>query len=480
MVQVEQILEQNYKKWKQKEHLYEKENGVYQPITYGDFWERTHGLAKYLISLGLKEKRILLYGENSIQYMIADFAILNYVGVSVCVSKEWKMTELQQAISFLGISCVIYGDEKKDIIEEIAKEYDSLTYLSMAMLKQIEKSREMCVPKQENQCCKIVFSSGTTSNPKAVMLSKKNLFAGVDSLYKRCPFQETDVDYLFLPLSHTYGGIYNFLYSLVFGFSVYLCSDISLIGQEILEVNPTLFCGVPVIYRKFYENYGSNIAQGFGKRIQYLFCGGAHFDENIRKAYKESGLNLMEAYALSETASTFAIQYPYDPDVCSVGTIAEDLDVKVIQKDANGIGEIVVKGDNVFLGYAENKALTESVFTEDGYFKTGDLGYIEADERNGGYKLYITGRIKSLLIGENGENIDPDYVEKVICEKNTNINKVLVYMQEGALGCHIYVKEELGEDWVTFFEEVNEILPAYERIKQFDIVIDSVEKRMKQ
>ncbi len=480
LIGIEQVLENNYQRWKEKEHIYEKVGGTYQAITYGDFFECVNGLAEYLLAQGMWNKNIMIYGENSTNLMIADFAVLNYVGVSVCVSKEWKAEELKQTIRFLDISCVIYSEEKAEIIKEVVEEFPALTYISMAFFQEISPKTEKPIPREETLCCKIVFSSGTTSNPKAVMLSKKNLFAGVASLYQRCPFDETDVDYLFLPLSHTYGGIYNFLYSLIFGFSIYLCSDISKMGQEILEVNPTLFCGVPAIYKRFYENDGEKINQAFGNRIQYLFCGGAYFEEHMRKAFKESGLNLMEAYALSETASTFAIQYPYDSDISSVGTVAEDIEVKIINPNRSGIGEIVVKGDNVFLGYAKNQALTESVFTPDGYFKTGDLGYLEVDEKHGGYKLFVTGRIKRLLVGANGENIDPEHIEKLIYEKDTNISKALLYMQEGRLGCHIYLKVPKNHNWETFFEEINAILPSYEKIKQYDIQTDSIEKRMKQ
>lgn len=483
MIQFEEILKSNWEKWNYKEHIYEKINGEYKGMTYGDFVMQTRSLANYLISRGLKHKSIMIYGNNSSKYMMADLAVLHYVGVSVCVSKEWKETDLKQAIDILDISCVLYGDEKKDIIGEVAKECSKPIYMSLD--EAIEASKECSYEDIEQtdyeSCCKIIFSSGTTSNPKAVMLSKRNLFAGVDSMYRRCPFNENDVDYLCLPLSHTYAGIYNFLYSMVFGFSIYLCSDNSVMAQEILEVNPTLFCGVPLIYKRFYEGYGANIAKAFGSRIKYLFCGGAFMDEDIRRAYKESGLNMMEAYALSETASTFSIQYPYDPDVKTVGTVAEDIDVKIINADEQGIGEIVVKGDNVFLGYVGNKELTESVFTSDGYFKTGDLGYLKEDEKNGGQKLYIVGRIKKILIGGNGENIEPEHIEKMICEKDSNINKAQLYIQDGRLCCHIYVKVFHSEkDWDAFFEEVNSFVASYERIKQYDIILDSDEKRWKQ
>ena len=339
MIQLEKVIGDNCKKWNHKEHIFEKVNGEYIGITYGDFLEQTRSLASYLLSRGLKKKSILIYGNNSCKYMMADLAVLHYVGISVCVSKEWKEAELKQAIELLDISCVLYGEDKRDVINEVAKDCAMPIYISMdeAFTEAGNCTYDVLEQTEDESCCKIIFSSGTTSNPKAVMLSKKNLFAGIDSMYRRCPFNENDVDYLCLPLSHTYAGIYNFLYSMVFGFSIYLCSDNATMAQEILEVNPTLFCGVPLIYKRFYEGYGSHIAKAFGSRIKYLFCGGALMDENIRRAYKDSGLNMMEAYALSETASTFAIQYPYDPDVKTVGTIAEDIDVKILNADEDGI-----------------------------------------------------------------------------------------------------------------------------------------------
>lgn len=479
MIDFEQRLRENYRKWRDREYVYEKKKGCFQAVSYGEFLDNVRGFAKHLLSLGLAGKNIMVYGENSSAYMVSDLAVLHYVGVSVCVSKEWKAKEVLRAISLLDVSCVIYGPEKQEIMKEVAEEFPKLLFISMDKVSGF-RSEEHLVPREEDTCCKIVFSSGTTAMPKAVMLSKRNLFAGLDSLYKRCPFHEEDVDYLFLPLSHTYAGIYNFLYSLVFGFQIYLCSGMKELAGELLEVNPTIFCGVPVVYRKLYEAYRSKLAVAFGNRIKYLFCGGAHFAEGMRQAYKDCGLNMMEAYALSETASTFAIQYPFDPDVKTAGTVAEDIDVKVLNPDENGVGEIAVKGDNVFLGYANAEVLTVSVFTEDGFFKTGDLGYLLPDEEHGGIRLYITGRKKKVLIGENGENIEPTHIEKIICEKNDNINKALLYIQDGKVGCHIYLMLPENRDWEAFFEEVNSELSGYERIRQYDVLVDSVENRLKQ
>ena len=480
---IEKTYRENYKKWYNKEHIFEKKNGVYQSVTYGEFIDTACGMAGYLISQSLKNKKIMLYGDNSCDVMLADFAILNYVGVSVWVSNQWQEKELIYAIRTLGIECLIYGDEKQEIIENISKQFPNLRTLRAYDIKNNADKTEFdsnLSLTDENECCKIVFSSGTTAAPKAIMLSKKNIFSGVESLYKRCPFYERDTDYLFLPLSHTYGNIYNFLYSFVFGFSVYLCTDISVISQEILEVNPTIFSGVPAVYRRFYEGYGTHIGRAFGSRIKYLFCGGAKFDTDIIKAYKDNGLKFMNAYALSETASTFAIQYPDDMDIECAGTISEQIQVKVIDADKDGIGEIAVKGDNVFLGYANDEVLTKNSFTADGYFRTNDMGYLKADEKNGEYKLYITGRKGSIIIAENGENIEPKHIEQKICEKNENISKAVLYIHEGQVACRVYLKQFQEYNWQQFFDEINSELLKYERVKHFEIKMENEDRSWKE
>ena len=490
MRNLEKILRHNYEKWHDREYLYEKVDGAYRAVTYGAFLDNVQRLALWLLERGLSEKPVMIYGDNSIHLMTADLAVLHYVGISVCVSKDWSAADVLRAARQLDISCILYGGEKQEVIDTVRKEMPGITCINMSGFPEIfsanprsnapENSAGDCVPRDEEACCKIVFSSGTTSMPKAVMLSKKNIFAGLDSLYRRCPFDESDVDYLFLPLSHTYGGIYNFLYSLVFGFRIYLCSDIGEMAQEIQEVSPTIFCGVPLIYRRFYEQCGNGLFAAFGSRIRYLFCGGAYFDENIRRAYRDSGLNMMEAYGLSETASTFSIQYPEDEDSESVGTVAEELEVKILAPDERGVGEIAVRGDNVFLGYAGEPELTKRVFTEDGYFRTGDLGFLRPDERHGGFRLYLSGRMGRMLVGENGENVEPTHIENLISGRNTNIVKAVVYLEERRLACKIYLTNPEDRDWGVFFAEVNTQLPACEHIKSWHILADSAGERWKQ
>lgn len=473
---ISKLIKDNYEKRPNKKYIYEKINGEYQGITFKDFIEKTNYLGYYLLDKNLKDKNILLIGKNSINYMITDLAILSYVGVVVNINKDTKEKEIKEIINNTNIECIIYDEDKKEEIDKIKEEYENIFYLSMNEYEDIfnsYKNRELFnfEEKDNDKCSKIVFSSGTTSNPKAVMLSLKNIFAGWESLQRRTKFYESDVIYLFLPLHHTYAGIYNFLYSLISGLSIYLSSGIENIGKELQEVNPTIFCSVPLLYRKIYEVAQDKLKYAFGKNIRFLYSGGSPFPKEIREVYLQNNLPLLEAYALTETASSFSIDYPNDKDKDSVGTIFEDIDVIVKNPDENGIGEIAVKGDNVFIGYYNNDQATKNAFDENNYFLTGDLGYIKNN------KLYLVGRKKKILIGENGENIYPEDIEKKLKEKNNNITHVKAYLKNNKLVCAIYVKE---------YENLDELIKTYnlectkkDIIKDYEIILDTPENRLK-
>lgn len=485
MIKIEEVLKNDYKKWKNNDYIFEKENGIYKSITFGEFIEKSVYLAEYLLSKNLKNKRIMLFSENSINWMITDIAVMSYVGESVTISKEWKYDDVNYSISLLNVDCIIYSISKKDIIRKLENKYEDILYICIEEYDEIfKKGKELndkkvkmfdFESKSDDECVKIIFTSGTSAMPKAVKLSLKNIFSGVKSLSLRTKFDESDICYLFLPLTHTYGNIYNFIYSLLSGYKIYLSSSIQNISNELLEVNPTIFCSVPLIYVNMYNAAKDNLKIAFGNRIKYLFCGGANWDKNIRKFYKDIGLNLIEAYALSETASSFAIEYPNRNDFESVGTIFEDIDVKVINKDENGYGEIVVKGDNVFLGYANNEEETKQAFTEDGYFKTGDIGFID-DKK----KLYITGRKKKILLGNKGENISINRISNKIKELNKNISSIKIFIKNEKLNCSIYVKMEDSTNWEKIISDYNNNCPKYERIDEYQIIIDSVDTRLKQ
>ena len=232
-------------------------------------------------------------------------------------------------------------------------------------------------------------------------------------------------------MSHNYADIYIFYYSFISGLSLYICSDTAKIGEELREVRPTIFCAVPLIYERIAEAYNGDVSQAFGDRIRFLFAGGAPIKDELKATYKKAGLEILNAYALTETASSFAIDYPGQTDTDAVGTVFEELDVKTIDTDENGVGEVCVKGDCVFCGYTTE---TVNPFTEDGYFKTGDLGYVKDG------KLFITGRKKKVLIGSNGENIYVTDIQAKLRKMDSNINFVSLSLKDDKLDALFFLQ----------------------------------------
>ena len=494
---IQDVLKENFKKWGNKNFIYTRIGNEFVAKTFEQTINDVWALTESLLHLGLEKKHILIYGENSYEWAISDLAIMGYVGVTVAANKEWKEHDLENMINIADVKCIIYSNTKKELIENIKQKFD-IKYISiqddLPML--LEKGYELLEQKtikdsfrERNieEMCKIVFTSGTTSTSKAVMLSGKNLFCGFESLYKRAKMGLEDKTYLFLPLNHTYAGIYNFLACLYFGMELYLCSDNDKIFEELQMVKPTIFCAVPLIYERVYamlgevvikeaqinknEAYIKKVKDMFGGNIKYLFCGGAKHNIEIRKFYKDIGFQMLEAYALTETASSCSIEYCDSKNIKSVGTIFEDIEVEFIDIDENGYGEIIVKGDNVALGYYNNEKETNKVFDENGYFHTGDIGYKDEND-----ELYLVGRKRRNILFSNGENIYPDEIEELIIN-NEEITKVKVYEKDEKITATIYVKEDIDVDKII--ENINKILPTYKNIKQYEVIQDTINTRLK-
>ena len=457
-----------------KEYIFERDGDSFYGRTFARFADDVRALASALLARGLHGRNIILYGENSYDYMVADIAVMGYVGVSATLSKEWQPRDLINAAKLLDAAAVIYSPKKEDAVNALRESFPDALYIPMNGLSAfISEQHPEPQPLPTDSCCKIIFSSGTTGMPKAVMLSQDNMFANWDTLKKRSPFTSEDKDYLFLPLSHTYGGICNFLYSLITGMSIYICSDTKLIMEELQMVKPTIFCAVPLIYEKLYaacrEN-GIPPAAALGGNIRYLFSGGAYLRPGIRKFLKGNGLNLLEAYGLSETSSLISCEYTNADDFESVGTVLENIDIRIDLPDADGAGEILVRGGNVFTGYYGNPSATASALSGDGWFRTGDLGSL----RNG--RLYLKGRKRRMILLSNGENVYPDELEAMFAEY-PQLSKVKVYERDGAIHAALYATSECDGD--AMLSEVNAKLPKYARITACEVIRDNIEARMK-
>lgn len=469
---IKDILEENIEKYGDNEYIFEKIESEYRPNTYRKFYYDVLKVASLLQKRHKIDDKIIICAENSYNYMVADAAIMGYTCVSATLSKEWGEYDLSNAIEIIKPVTFIYSNSKKEIVNELMKKYTEIEYLEIEniipeSLGDIDMERI-----DGTNPSKLIFSSGTTGMPKGVLLSQENMFACYDSLTRRAYMDSDDIDYLFLPLSHTYASIWNFMISLINGMKIYLCSNTKLMFQEILEVKPTIFCAVPLIYERLYavcleKNINPEIL--LGGKIRFSFSGGARLKPEIRRFMKEHKINFLEAYGMTETSSLISVEYPNWDDYESVGTILENIECMIDNPDQDGIGEIILKGENVFSGYYKNDYQTDKVFDENKYFHTGDLGKIV------GNKLYVSGRKKRVIIFSNGENIYPDDIEEMF--NDSNITKVKVFDKEGIIFASIYVKEY--KDYGEYIVGINKKLPAFSHIKGYEVIIDNIEARQK-
>lgn len=466
---VNALLKDDYRKWKDYGYIYEKKNGAFEGKTFGRFIEDTYKLAYYMLSQGLKDEKMIIFGKNSYELMVTDLAATAFAGISVVIAKDTKAESLLRLIRAIDAKAVFYAPEKREEMEKVRAETD-IPCFCFEEYDAIPEAPSLDLPSRDpDVCSKIVFSSGTTGPSKGVKLSLRNIFFGYEELSKRVQYDTTDRCYLFLPLNHVYGSCYCYYLSLIDGYRIYLASSTRNIPQELLETEPSFFCAVPLVYRKLLDQYGDDIKNAFGPRIRYLFCSGAPCPKELRDAYQD--LEMLQAFGMSETAASFAIDYPGDQEEDTSGTIFSNIDARVYAPDDDGVGEIIVKGDNVFLGYLDEE-LTRSVFDEEGYFHTGDLGTI----RNG--KLILTRRMNKTLLGSNGENIDATALAELLRSLDDNISRVVLSMPRDQLVAEIFVKDT-GKDLQDTLRKYNEQVLHHEQIHEMEIHRDDLEKRLK-
>lgn len=467
------ILKTGLEKFGNDDYIIELTNNGEIHHTYSEFVHDVYRFAGFLQHHHFIGKKIGIYSENCYRYMVSDAAIMGFVGTSVTFSRDWTAFELIRSIRQIGLDALIYSEHRQDVIDRLKEELPDICCLSMDETAELTDYPLPNAVPDTDVCAKIVFSSGTTGEPKAVMLSQDNMFENYDNLLKRAPMNHSDSCYLFLPLHHTYGAICTFLYSLISGMSLYLCHDTKRMMEEIRRVRPTVFCAVPLILERIYDySMQNNIRprEILGGHIRYLFCGGAYLKPEIRKYFKNHDINLYEAYGLSETSSLISAEYPNRDDYESMGTVFESVRLKIDSPDADGVGEITVKGRNIFLGYCHNQEATDRAFDKDGYFHTGDLGRVKNN------KLYYAGRIKRVIVLSNGENIYPDDIEARF-SKYKGISRVSVFAREKKIVANIFISEECDTSGIV--EEVNSTLPKYSRIHDYSVIKDIPGVRLK-
>lgn len=444
-------------------------------ITYQEMYEKVNFLGTSLIKMGLKDKKIAIISENRYEWEIAYFAITCGTGIAVPLDKSLTKTEIATTLKRAEVEAIFCSKKYENILLEVQKELEGLKYIisfdgnnSISFNRLIGDGRQLIVAgntefidaqiNNENVGF-IMFTSGTTEKSKAVMLSHKNVCSNLVNVAQIFPINSTDIALSVLPLNHVLEGLFCLLLTIYNGATRTYCYDLKDIVEDINKNKISFMGAVPAIYEYIYKR----IDEINKENINIFMSGGASLETEVEQAFKENGINLIQGYGITETAPVVSMSNNEIHKIGSVGKAIPNTELKLVNKDEDGIGEIAVKGKNVFLGYYQNTEATEQVLKE-GWFYTGDLAQID-DE---GY-VYLHGRLKNMIVLPNGKKVFPEEMETVInqikgvkeslvFDKKIGENKICI--------CAEIVCEDLKQkqDILEQIRELNKNIPVYKKI----------------
>ena len=437
----------------------EGKNKTYENITYKMLLEQINALGTKLYSMGLKNKRIAILGRNRYEWALGHLTSLLGGIISVPLDKDLQVDELENSLIRSKADAIYFDEKYIEKIEEIknrnntnVKEYicmskiagyDDIHTLKEEGQKLLEEGNKEYISAKidENVMNILLFTSGTTSKSKAVMLSQKNIASNVYAMQRVEDIRSTDSNLAFLPMHHIFGST-CLIVMLACGVRTSFPDGLRYVAQNLKEYEVSLFVGVPLLVEAIYNKVVKEIdKQGktkliknairvsnfllklhidirrklfkpiidqLGGKMRFVISGGAPLDPKIQKGFIDLGINVAQGYGLTETSPVIAAENMYKSRTGSIGVPMENVTVEIVNKDDNGIGELRAKGPNVMLGYYENDEETNKVL-KDGWFYTGDLGYIDKD----GF-IFITGRQKNMIVLKNGKKIFPEEIETLV------------------------------------------------------------------
>lgn len=457
--------------------------------------------AKNLLLNYSKSQHVAVLGASSYEWIVTYLGTVFAGRVIVPLDKELTEAELIEQITKADVNCLFYDDEYLDVAKIIEKQ-TSIKIAHMSQLLLPCKNNIMLPGIEPDKMSAILFTSGTTGKSKGVMLTQRNIAnnvrQGMSALNAR---HNQDVILSVLPLNHAYeftGTILGMIYK---GVTICISSGLKYLQKELKEYQPTLMFVVPLIVEKLYEKVESaikdnnkekqykliskvtyflyqhgidishlffkKITNTFGGRLKRLMCGGAPLQTSMIRKYNVLGINLFQGYGLTECSPCLAANIDRYQRIGSVGKIVDQCELKTVD------GEIWAKGISVSVGYYNNPTETEKAFYN-GWFKTGDLGYVDED----GF-VFLTGRKKNLIILDNGKNVSAEELEDYICQI-PYISEAIVYGKNNLIVAEIYIDSTKftipAEQVEADIDEINSKLPAYKNINNFCIRSTPFEK----
>ena len=494
----------------------EGKNKTYENITYKMLLGHINALGTKLYNMGLKNKRIAILGRNRYEWALGHLTSLLGGIVSIPLDKDLQIDELENSLIRSKADAIYFDEKYIEKIEEIKSRnttnvkkyicmskmagYDDIYSLKEEGQKLLEEGNKEYISAKidENAMNILLFTSGTTSKSKAVMLSQKNIASNIYAMQRVEDIRSTDSNLAFLPMHHIFGST-CLIMMLACGVRTSFPDGLRYVAQNLKEYEVSVFVGVPLLVEAIYNKVVKEIdKQGktqliknairvsnfllkfhidirrklfkqiidqLGGKMRFVISGGAPLDPKIQKGFIDLGIDMVQGYGLTETSPVIAAENMYKSRTGSIGIPMENVTIEIVNKDDNGIGELRAKGPNVMLGYYENEEETKNVL-KDGWFYTGDLGYIDKD----GF-IFITGRQKNMIVLKNGKKIFPEEIETLVnridlveeCmvfgmpdEKDKNDVKLSVKV--------VYNKDEVKQKYGDIsFEEIRDII--WNRIK---------------
>jgi len=448
-----------------------------QTLTYNEVLEKVERLAQWLAAQGVKKgDRVAVSGKNSPEWATVYVGALFAGAVIVPIDYALHEKEIENLLRASDPKVFFVDEERYEHFKSNTDKSKPAVYsltpkFADTYVYDLKTDKKSDIrPAEENDTAAILFTSGTTGTPKGVMLSHKNLVSDCYIAQTNLEIFETDVFYALLPIHHSYTMQAVFIESLSVGAELVFAKSmaVSRMLRELREGKITMLLGVPLLFNKLLAGILKGIKEkGFivygiirmlmgisymikkitgvnpGKKmfkavlekasistIRIAISGGGPLAASVFRMYQELGIDFIQGYGLTETSPIIALNPKEHFKIESVGRFFHPyMEMKILDPDENGIGEVIVKGPMVMQGYYKMEKETAEVFTPDGWFKTGDLGKLDSENY-----LYLAGRAKNLIVTEGGKNVFPEEIENAF-QLFTDIEQITIqgYLQDVAM-----------------------------------------------
>ena len=548
---IKEIFEHSIKTYANKEFILEKfdPKGKYEEISYEQFGKDVIGFGTALNRVLKLENRprIMILSETTYDWYVSYVTLLCGDAIAIPTDKELPENELENVVKRSKADAIIYSEKKADSVKKIMEKFPQVKYFIKMYSEDGLQNKTVGMQYLINEGTKFVnsgddyfakvqtdpdefkvllFTSGTTSNAKGVMLTSRNLAENINAATAYAKVYPEDRFFSVLPLHHTYESTIGFLLPMAWGSSIAVCQGLKHIVPNMLESKPSVLISVPLLIENLYKKINasikkagkdglvgsmlhitnalkmvgvdvkrkvfSDIYENLGGNLRFIVSAAAPIDAKIGKWVEDIGITFLQGYGLTETAPIAALTPEYQPKVGSAGKAIPKGEIRIEDPNEDGEGEVLIKTPTLMIGYYEDeKATNEVIEVIDGerWFHSGDIGYLDKE----GF-LYITGRSKNVIVTQNGKNIYPEEIELLLAQV-PEIKECMVYGKQDEKDPSnkeliISVKvipnldkigenltdEEIREIIWPKIKEVNKKLTSYKAIKNLEIKHDEFEK----